>query len=497
MRILLLSMPNSIWAWHLYQVLPNIGLVSIASNIGEDYEVDVADLVLVRRNFRSFLENRITKHAPDIIGLSAMSFSAKTAIYIAKFIKHFDPKIQIALGGYHATTMGEELTKSECLDLDFIIRGEGESTFKELLTAIEYNKDLHEIRGLSFKKNGKFIHNPRRKRENLARLKLPRRSARILTKGFHSMGLKADVVESSRGCVNNCDFCSMTYMYGRNFRKYTIERVLDDIEECKKDGVKAIMFADDNITLDSNHLALLCEGIKERNLNNIHYIVQASVKGLYNKPKLLEKVVEANFKLIFLGIENPNPKILRSIGKNVRNQAEKAENIISYLRSQKVLTAGGFILGSPNDTVEDFLNVVKFAKKIKIDIPIFQFLTPFPKTVIRERLLKTNLVFNTKDYSNYDTLTPNVKTHHLTREEIIVLRERMWDDFLTPDWFLTNGINIARFYPWHSLKTVLRGGPRLLKKALNKISHAKSEYEIAEEILQEEKDFRDLKRFSW
>lgn len=95
MRILLLSMPNSIWAWHLYQVLPNIGIASIAGNIDEDFEVDVADLVLVRANFRSFLENRITKHAPDIIGLSAMSFSAKTALYIAKFIKHLDPKIQI------------------------------------------------------------------------------------------------------------------------------------------------------------------------------------------------------------------------------------------------------------------------------------------------------------------------------------------------------------------------------------------------------------------
>ncbi|UCG03707.1 MAG: B12-binding domain-containing radical SAM protein [Candidatus Heimdallarchaeota archaeon] len=490
-------MPNSIWAWHLYQVLPNIGIASIAGNIDEDFEVDVADLVLVRANFRSFLENRITKHAPDIIGLSAMSFSAKTALYIAKFIKHLDPKIQIVIGGYHATTMGEEITQSESLNLDFIIRGEGESTFNELLAAIEYNKDLNEIKGLSFKKKEKFVHNPRRKLEDLTTLKLPRRSARILTKGFHSMGLKADVVESSRGCVNNCDFCSMTYMYGRNFRKYTIERVLDDIEECKKGGVKAIMFADDNITLDSKHLALLCEGIIERNLNKIHYIVQASVKGLYDKPELLKKIVEANFKLIFLGIENPNPKILRSIGKNVRNQAEKSKSIISYLRSQKVLAAGGFILGSPDDTKEDFLNVVKFVKKIKIDMPIFQFLTPFPKTTIRERLLETNLVFNTDDYSNYDTLTPNVKTHHLTREEIIILRERMWDEFLTPDWFVTNGINIARLYPWHSLKTVLRSGPRLLKKTLNRMTRAKSEYEIADEILQEEKDFRDLKRFTW
>lgn len=497
MRILLLSMPNSIWSWHLYQILPNIGLASIAGNVHEEFVVDVADLVLVRSNFRSFLETRIAKHSPDIIGLSAMSFSAKTALYIARFIKQIDPEIQIALGGYHATTMAEEIGQSWCSDLDFIIRGEGENTFNELLQALDYDKGLNEVKGLSFKKNGKFIHNARRSLEDLTTLKLPRRSARILPNGFHSMGLKADIVESSRGCVNKCNFCSMTYMYGRKFRKYDIERVLDDIQACKKDGVRAIMFADDNITLDTKHLTHLCEGIIERDLADIHYIVQASVKGLYNKPTLLKKIVEANFKLIFLGIENPNPRNLRSIGKNVRNMAEKAEILISYLRSHKILTAGGFIVGNPDDTAEDFLNVVKYAKKVKIDMPIFQFLTPFPKTEIREQLLETDLVFNPDDFTNYDTLTPNIKTNYLTREQIVILREKMWDEFLTPSWFLSNGISIARLYPLFSLLTVFRGGPRLLIKALKRFSHAKSEYEIAEEILQEEKDFRDLKRFNW
>ena len=127
MRALLLGMPNAIWVWHLYQVFPNLGLTSLAGNVDDDFEVDVADLIVVRRNFKSFLETRISRHAPDIIGLSAMSLHAKTARYIARFVKQIDPEIKVVLGGYHVTTMTEEIGRSSWgSDLDFMIRGEAE-----------------------------------------------------------------------------------------------------------------------------------------------------------------------------------------------------------------------------------------------------------------------------------------------------------------------------------------------------------------------------------
>ncbi|MFX0064756.1 MAG: B12-binding domain-containing radical SAM protein [Candidatus Hermodarchaeota archaeon] len=496
MRALLLGMPNAIWVWHLYQVFPNLGLTSLAGNVDEDFEVDVADLIVVRQNFKSFLETKISRHAPDIIGLSAMSLHAKTARYIARFVKQIDPEIKVILGGYHVTTMAEEIGRSSWgSNLDFMIRGEGESTFNELLRALDRGQNLRDVKSLSFKKNGEFIHTPLRTLEDLATLKLPKRSARILKKGFHSMGLKADVVEASRGCTNNCKFCSINQMYGRNFRKFGIQRVLEDIETCKKDGVKAILFADDNITLDPEHFASLCDGIIERGLNDIHYIVQTSVKGLYSEPTLLKKIVDANFTFIFMGIENPNPRNLRLIGKNVKNMAEKAERLVSYLRNHNIITIGGFIVGNPEDRASDFLNVLNYAKKIKIDVALFQFLTPFPKTKIREQLLESNLIINPDDFSYYDTVTPNVKTNYLTREEIVLLRGRMWNEFFSIPWLFTN--NLVKLYPRYFFKSLIHAAPRVLKNMIEQISGIKSEYEIAEGMLQIEHKFRNLQRFQW
>ncbi len=493
MRALLLAMPNTTWAFDLYARLPNLAIASLASNVEDDYEVDVADLVLIGRNFKSFLESRISKHTPDIIGLSAMSFQIKVARYIARFVKQLDPRIKLILGGYHATTMAEEVGHSWSSDLDFIIRGEGETTFNELLRSLDRNRtDLSEIKSLSYKKNGRFVHNPRRGLEDLSTLKRPNRSARLLKVGFHGFGLKADVVESSRGCLLGCKFCSIRNMYGRSFRKFPIHRTLDDIESCAKYGAKSINFVDDNINLDPEHFINLCDGIIERGLNNLHFATQANVRGLYNNPSLLKKIVEANFKFIFLGIENPDPKNLQLYGKNVKKMASKAEVVVSYLRSHNIIVMGGLITGNPDDTARDFYNVLDYAKKIKVDITAFFALQPYPKTKIREIMLERDLIFNIDDFSRYDGLTFNVRTDHLNRKQVEVLREELWSRFYSVDWLFWN--NLRKQYPRYFFKLLVRFIPRFLRYGLYEISGAKSQYEIAQDILRFEKEFRDLKR---
>ncbi|MFX1513483.1 MAG: B12-binding domain-containing radical SAM protein [Promethearchaeota archaeon] len=493
MRVLLLAMPNTAFFFHLFATLPNLGICSIAGNIAEEHEVEIADLVLIRRNFRKFLETRISKHTPDIVGLSSMSFQCRTARYIARVIKNLDPEIKVALGGYHASMMPEEVGRSWGADIDYIIKGEGEYTFRELLNALNNDSTkLREVPGLSFRKNGEFVHNPRRPIVDLTTLNLPNRSARLLKEGFHICDLKADVIETSRGCTYNCKFCSINKMYGRALRKYNITRVLDDIERCKKNGTKAIFFADDNITLDSGHFIDLCEGIVERELNDIHYTTQAHVGGLYNQ-KLINKAIDANFKAFFLGIENPDPEKLQKIGKSVKKMAYKAESVVSQLRSKGAIVLGGFIVGNPDDDAKDFNNILSYAKQIKVDAPIFFILTPYPGTRIRENLLDKNLVTNSDDFSKYDALTANIKTNYLSRNEVEILTESLYDKFMDFDWFLNT--NIRRVYPWYFIKIFTRFIPRLLRKGFYKITDVKNYHEyLLEEIVLLKKEFRELQR---
>ncbi|MFX0125020.1 MAG: B12-binding domain-containing radical SAM protein, partial [Candidatus Hodarchaeota archaeon] len=447
---------------------------------------------LQRRTFRSFLEKRISHRPPDLVGISSMSFQSKTARSIARFIKTIDPEIKVALGGYHASMVPEEIGRSWGNDIDFVIKGEGENTIKELLYALDHDEtDLQNISGLSFRKNGKFVHNPWRPLSDLNKLKLPNRDVRLLTKGFHILGMKADVIETSRGCKYSCKFCSINKMYGRSFRGYSIERILTDIEICKKQGTKAIFFADDNISLDFKHFRNLCKGIIERGLTDIHYTTQAHVGSLYSKPQSLKLALKANFKAFFLGIENPHQEKLQTIGKNVSNMANKAEAVVAQIRSYGAIAMGGLIVGNPDDKAEDFKNILHYIKQINADAPVFFVLTPYPNTEIREILIQKSLVTNLYDYSNYDALSANIKTLYLSTEELEILNEYLYDNFKGLDWIFNS--NIRRAYPWYFFKLLRRLFPLTLMKF-----HYKIKREPYSSFLKKmaiiKKDFRDLKR---
>ena len=386
----------------------------------------------------------------------------------------------------------EEVERAWGKDIDFIIKGEGEHTFRELLQALDNDKtDLRDIKGLSFRNNGEFIHNPWRSLSDLTTLNPPNRNVRLLKKGFHMLGRKADVIETSRGCKYTCKFCSINKMYGRSFRTFKIEQILTDIETCRKNGIKAIFFADDNISLNSKHFRELCEGIIERGLTDIHYTTQAHVGSLYNKPKLLKKALEANFKAFFLGIENPHQNKLQTIGKTVSNMAYKAEAVVAQIKSHGAITIGGFIVGNPDDNAQDFYNILQYIKQIKADAPVFFVLTPYPNTQIREILLEKNLVTNPDDYSNYDALSANVKTFYLTSEEVEILTEYLYDNFKGLDWIVTS--NIRRTYPWHFIKLLWRLIPLALTKNYYRITR-KRYRDFLKEMAMIKKDFRDLKR---
>jgi radical SAM superfamily enzyme YgiQ (UPF0313 family) len=269
---------------------PNLAISSIAGNIQAHHEVVLADLVLKRKNLLSSIKKTVEEYHPDMVGLSAMTFQFNTALRIAEFIKSLHRDIKIAIGGYHATLMYEEIASSDDgKPFDYIIRGEGEKTFGDMLDAIEGKQRYEDIPGLSYRCNGGFLHNPPRPLEHLDTLQLPHRDARMWS-GYLFSGKKLDMVETSRGCAMTCNFCSMNRMYGRTFRTYNFERVMLDLANAKKFGAKYIAFADDNITLNVKRFESLCDAIVASGHNDLRYIVQASTTGIASSPVLAQKM---------------------------------------------------------------------------------------------------------------------------------------------------------------------------------------------------------------
>src|SRR5207249_10419348 len=176
----------------------------------------------------------------DLVGRSVMPCRGHTALRSIRLIRRLRPAARVVVGGYGASLAPDAYTDPSA-GVDFIGRGEGELTFRELVRALERGADFTGVAGLSFKCGERFTHNPDRPGNRLDEgdVRLPNRGARVL-KGYTMVGRQVDVVETSRGCTFDCSFCSIIEMRGRNFHTYHFGRVLADIRDARAHGARAI-----------------------------------------------------------------------------------------------------------------------------------------------------------------------------------------------------------------------------------------------------------------
>jgi anaerobic magnesium-protoporphyrin IX monomethyl ester cyclase len=432
MNVLLLSMPDSFEHMPTVAIrMPNGALASLAGNIDPHHDVAIADLVLVQSRVQATVERLARERAPDLVGLSVMTFQRATALAIARLIKSIRPSARIVVGGYDPSLAPQAYETSP--DVDFIVRGEGEHTLRELLRALEVDENrLSSIAGLSYRSGARFTHNASRPVIPLASeaLRLPRRDARVLD-GYTLLGRRVDVVETSRGCTFDCSFCSIIEMRGRNFHPYAIDRVIADIADARRHGARAIFLVDDNITLDVNRFASLCRAIVDAGFDDSDYVVQAMTAPLAQHGATLAPLMRrAGFRYVFLGIENildDDLAFLRARAKNARRERGRtvgnaSVEAIGHLHRHGMYVVGGLIVGNPGDTRESIEANLRFARQ-HIDWPYIQHPTPYPGTPMTRDFRERGLIVD-DDVSHYDGTTAVVRSERMTAEEIEFMRWR-------------------------------------------------------------------------
>src|SRR5215471_3262005 len=115
--------------------MPNGGLTSLAGNVDPHHKVAVADLILVQPSVRQTVERLVREHDPDVVGLSVMTFQRKTALRVIELVRGLKPDVKIVVGGYDPSLASDAYQREG--SIDFIVRGEGELTFRELMRAFE------------------------------------------------------------------------------------------------------------------------------------------------------------------------------------------------------------------------------------------------------------------------------------------------------------------------------------------------------------------------
>jgi radical SAM superfamily enzyme YgiQ (UPF0313 family) len=469
MNVLLLSMPDSFE--HTSSVtmrMPNGALASLAGNVDGHHRVAIADLILVPRRVRQTVERLMRDVDPDVVGLSIMTFQRGTARKIVALVRALKPGVTIVVGGYDPS-LASDVYEDPAFDVDVIVRGEGDLTFRELLRALEAGRDLGGIAGLSYRHGTAMIRTPDRAVSSLSGqdVALPNRGARVLT-GYTFIGRPIEVVETSRGCTYDCSFCSIIEMRGRNFHTWSIERVLADIADARARGARAIFIVDDNISLNVARFEALCRAIVGAGFHDIDYLVQAMTSSIAARGETLAPLMrEAGFRYVFLGIENildEDLEFLKASAKNARREAGRTvgnatTQAIDILHRHGMYVVGGLIVGNPSDTRESIEANLAFAREY-VDWPYIQHPTPYPGTPMTRDFRERDLVVS-DDVDEYDGTTAVVRSEHLDAAEIEFMR-----------WRAERWMKVRHFWPvlMHSPWFVLRHGHQMLGHTFRGVS---------------------------
>ncbi len=271
------------------------------------------------------------------------------------------------MGGPHVTFMADEALEH----VDFVARGEGgEQLMLELIEALRGERSLESIRGLSFVRDGETVHNEARDRcPDLDTLPFPDLT---LIHG-HEHALRTTPIMTSWGCPFNCNFCSVTAMFGRQFRFRSPENVIAEIRQKQP---RKIFFYDDNMAADKARLKVLLRMMIEQDLV-VPWSAQVRT-DVARDPELLDLMRKSGCRLVYLGLESVNQATLDEFQKS--QSVDDIVAAIKKLHEYGINSHGMFVLGADSDGKQTVRDTVSFALKHHIDTVMLNILTPLPGT---------------------------------------------------------------------------------------------------------------------
>lgn len=371
---------------------PPLGLLFIAGYLEKftNHSVEILDCQVEELTY-SEIEEILGRGKYDIVGITVMTFTLLDVLKVVRIVKKTNKNTILVLGGPHVHIFPDETIHLP--DVDYLVLGEGEQTFKELLDYIDDTKKLKTIKGLVFKENGKVINTGLRDFiQDLDMLPFPARHLTPYRKYSSLLARRTPVTTmmTSRGCPYKCTFCDRPQL-GKKFRARSALNVVDEMEECVKMGIYEFIVYDDTFTINKQRVKEICSEIIRRKLD-IGWDIRARVDSI--DEGLLEKLKKAGCRGIHYGVESGTTKILKILNKRIT--IPEIEEAFLMTKKQGIMTLAYFMIGNPTETEEDILKTIEFTKKLDPDFIHLTIFTPFPATKIYLEGLKKGII--EKDY---------------------------------------------------------------------------------------------------
>ena len=359
-----------------YLPLSLLALGTVAAEQG--YDITIIDS-RIEQDYEKCI--RGIDEAPLCFGISCIvGYQVKEGLDIARLLRELFPDTPIVWGGWFPTMLPELTAKSPCADI--VVRGQGENIFLELLECLSQSKDLSEIEGITFMKDGKVVSTPDRPLEDPSTFP-PLDYGMINVSRYNSIQDGSINYQTSRGCPYRCKFCCTPKLYGRKWTGLEPKRVLDELESIvTKYRINHIEFVDDNFLHNRERAARILEGIIERKMN-ITYTASVRINRLVKfDTEMFDLIKRAGCKLLYASSESGTDKILKVIQKDIN--VEQIRKMAELFDIHKIPARTTFMVGLPEETHEDLRATFLLSKELfdrnkNLDI-YYSFFLPIPGT---------------------------------------------------------------------------------------------------------------------
>lgn len=418
----------------------NVGFVYIAGALrAAGYEVDYYDAMSLWHTWPD-IQKRIESFRPDVVATTAYTASIIDAVRLCRLAKDIDPRIVTVIGNVHATFSHDELLQNDDDTLDFIVRGEGELTLPELLSCLGAGDDPSKVAGLAFRDNGAVRVTP--VRPYIADLDLLPTAWDLVEWPIYRYRAKDNarlaIVSTSRGCQQQCSFCSQQLFWSRTWRARSPENVVTELEMLsQRHGVEVAMLADEIPTFDRNRWEKILELMIKRQVP-VKLLMETRVDDILRDADIMEKYRLGGVEHIYVGVEAGNQRTLDLFKKDTL--VEQSKQAIDLINAADIVSETSFVLGMPDETPESIAETVELAKHYDPDMGFFLAIAPWPYSDLYPEL-EPHLA--TGDYRKYNLVEPVVKPRAMTIAELERELGRASQKF-----FMHKFQNLHRLTPW-------------------------------------------------